>query len=201
MTQDRRHPLLFAAAIWLLLVVAGLSLLSSYESKAGSNSAAPPQWPTTSKLPHENAYTLVLAVHPQCPCTEATLSELALLLARCPEMGADLLFVQPKGFNESWAQSNLWKRAEAMPRVRLFLDPEGTQAALFDAKTSGQASLYSRQGELLFQGGLTAARGHAGDNLGVDSIVAITQHHAPVTRRTSVFGCSLVDEPTRTSTR
>lgn len=196
MNDNRRHPLFFAAAVWLLLVVAGLSLLSSYESKAGPDSAAPHGWPVNSTLPHENAYTLVLAVHPQCPCTVATMDELALLLARCPQLGADILFLQPKGFDENWVEGTLWKRAEAMPRVHCFVDHEGAQTALFGAQTSGQAALYSHEGELLYQGGLTAARGHAGDNLGVDSIVAITQHQTPAVRRTNVFGCSLVDDRT-----
>jgi len=72
-------------------------------------------------------------------------------------------------------------------------DDDGVEAARFGAATSGQVILYDRDGRLLFSGGITASRGHAGDNDGRDAIVSLlgggrgTRHSSPV------FGCSLLE--------
>lgn len=193
MVSRSRTSTLLATAIWLILAIAGMASLSVYESKAEPEIGAPKNWPSRATIARDNGYTLVLAVHPQCPCTAATVEELALLLARCPEMSVDVLFLQPKGFSENWTKSAFWKRIDEMPRTHCIIDPSGATASLFHAETSGQVALYSQAGELLFEGGLTAARGHGGDNIGVDSIVAIASHQSPATRHTNVFGCSLID--------
>jgi hypothetical protein len=44
---------------------------------------------------------------------------------------------------------------------------------------------------LIFSGGLTGSRGHAGDNAGRASVIALLDHGTPSRRSTSVFGCSL----------
>jgi hypothetical protein len=52
--------------------------------------------------------------------------------------------------------------------------------------------LYAPTGKLLFSGGITASRGHEGDNVGRSAIVSfILNGHAPV-NHTPVFGCSLL---------
>jgi hypothetical protein len=51
--------------------------------------------------------------------------------------------------------------------------------------------LYDTAGRLLFSGGITAARGHSGDNAGREAIVALLAG-APTDRtQTPVFGCKL----------
>jgi hypothetical protein len=57
--------------------------------------------------------------------------------------------------------------------------------------TSGQTFLYDARGTLLFSGGITGARGHAGDNAGRASIVALLNRAGAATTSTNVFGCSL----------
>ncbi len=49
----------------------------------------------------------------------------------------------------------------------------------------------TRSGTLLFSGGITGARGHAGDNAGRAAIVALLNQLNPATTATNVFGCSL----------
>jgi hypothetical protein len=44
---------------------------------------------------------------------------------------------------------------------------------------------------LIFSGGITASRGHAGENAGVLALVALLTHGRPERRATSVFGCPL----------
>jgi hypothetical protein len=46
---------------------------------------------------------------------------------------------------------------------------------------------------LLFQGGITASRGHEGENAGENAIVAIVNGRAAPQNKTLVFGCALPD--------
>ena len=50
---------------------------------------------------------------------------------------------------------------------------------------------YDARGALLFSGGITGARGHAGDNAGRRAIVALLNRSPARSRATNVFGCSL----------
>ena len=49
----------------------------------------------------------------------------------------------------------------------------GAEANLFGAATSGQTMVYDPGGRLRFSGGITAARGHYGDNVGVSAIARL----------------------------
>jgi len=82
------------------------------------------------------------------------------------------------------------------------VDENGAEAQRFQSKTSGQTVLYAPSGELLFHGGITIARGHEGDNPGVDVIESLLQHKdaAPVAASTPVFGCELFGSCTRQDT-
>ena len=63
-----------------------------------------------------NRYTLVLAVHPHCPCTRASLDELAVIMTRgSGRVAARVLFVQPEGFSERWAQTDMWRTVRSIP--------------------------------------------------------------------------------------
>jgi len=46
---------------------------------------------------------------------------------------------------------------------------------------------------LLFKGGITSGRGHAGDNAGADAIALLLAAQDPGVRQTPVYGCSLVN--------
>jgi hypothetical protein len=70
-------------------------------------------------------------------------------------------------------------------------DREGADARLFGAFTSGQTFLYNPGGRLLFNGGITASRGHSGDNIGRDGIVALLHGGTFAQNVTPAFGCSL----------
>jgi hypothetical protein len=103
---------------------------------------------------------LVLFAHPECPCTRASLAELARLLARFEDrLTADVVFLRPSDVGAAWDGSDLWRTASAMPGVTAVRDDDGVEAVRFRATTSGAAVLYDARGRLLFRGGLTSARG------------------------------------------
>jgi hypothetical protein len=135
-----------------------------------------------------------MAVHPQCPCTRASIGELERLMAHSNRLvDAYLLFYRPDGVPPDWEQTGLWTRAAAIPGVQVVRDDRGEEAERFGALASGQAMLYSANGDLLFRGGITSSRGHAGDNPGRAAIVALVQHEPTTRTVTPVFGCTLRD--------
>ncbi|MDB6139663.1 MAG: redB [Verrucomicrobiaceae bacterium] len=138
---------------------------------------------------------LVMFAHPRCPCSSASIGELATLMARCQgRLGAQVWFFQPAGETEEWARTDLWRSAATIPGVTVHVDSEGIEARRFNAETSGQVALYSQAGSLLFQGGITLSRGHSGDNPGSDAIEALLCHQFSGPVQTPVFGCALTDK-------
>jgi hypothetical protein len=79
-----------------------------------------------------------------------------------------------------------------MAGVSAAWDPDGREARVFGAQTSGVVFLYDTHGELLFEGGITGSRGHAGENFGADRLAAALRSGRPGAGTPSpVFGCSL----------
>jgi len=100
--------------------------------------------------------------------------------------------VKPAGLPEDWEQTDLWRRAAVIPGVDLTRDDDGAEARRFGAATSGQTVVYDGDGHLLFSGGITAARGHEGDNAGRSAIVSLLASRGAEPTSTPVFGCSLL---------
>src|SRR5687767_4000546 len=78
------RALLIAIAAWAVLTSAGILWIWDYKTTPGSASAPPASWPRAVDLPRSGP-TLVVTLHPLCPCSEATVSELARLMATLAE--------------------------------------------------------------------------------------------------------------------
>lgn len=191
--KKNRVLLIAVCALWLLMVCTGIGFLRNYESTPGVAAAAPAGWPADSRLERAHALsTLVMLAHPRCPCTRASIGELARLMAQSQgRVRAYVLFVKPANFSDEWAQTDLPASAAAIPGVTVVRDDEGVEAGRFHAATSGQTLLYDAQGRLLFSGGITSARGHAGDNAGRTAIVSLLNTDEVTQKETPVFGCPL----------
>ncbi|MDQ3813533.1 MAG: RedB protein [Armatimonadota bacterium] len=190
-----RLVLITSGIVWLLAVVAGLGVMLNYENSPGVAATAPVQWPTNSRIRlAPDRPTLVMLAHPRCPCTRASIGELALLMARCQgKVTAYVLFLKPAGTASDWAKTDLWQSAAAIPGVQVVRDDGGVEARRFGVETSGQTMLFDSAGRLLFSGGITAARGHSGDNAGRSVIVSLLTTGMAERHQTFVFGCSLRD--------
>jgi hypothetical protein len=136
-----------------------------------------------------------MLAHPHCPCTRASLGELARLMAQAQgRVTAYVLFVKPSDFPDGWEKTDLLTSASAIPGVTVVRDDEGVEAGRFRAATSGQTMLYDAGGKLLFSGGITSARGHEGDNAGRAAIVSLLTTDEAGQGGTPVFGCPLFAE-------
>ncbi len=193
---DAKWVLVATGILWVAAICIGLRKILDYEYTPGVAATAPSDWPRQSQLrPAAGRATLVLLAHPHCPCTRASIGELALLMTRCQgKLAAYVLFYRPKEFEASWARSDLWGSAARIPGVTVIEDADGVEAGRFHGATSGQALLYDARGRLLFSGGITESRGHAGENEGRDAVVSLVTHGRATQTRTVVFGCALFDQ-------
>jgi hypothetical protein len=181
--------------LWLGATAGGMAMLWKFENVPGPRLAVPAAWPAASRIPRKPGLaTLVMFVHPQCPCTRASVGELARVMAQSQgRVRASVLFFKPRGCSDSWAQTDLWRAAAAIPGVKVQCDDDGAEAARFGATTSGFVLLYDRSGKLGYNGGITAERGHAGDNDGESAVIAILNGREPRIAAMPVLGCSIED--------
>ncbi len=194
MQLKKGQPILIVVcAAWAVMIAVGLGLLWAYENGPGVAAHPPASWPRESHLNlATDRATLVMTAHPHCPCTRASVGELARLMTQAQgRVTAYVLFLKPEGFSDDWEKTDLWQSAASIPDVSVFVDERGTEARRFHAMTSGQTALYNTEGELLFSGGITGSRGHSGDNAGRSAIVSLLNAGEAEQAETFVFGCPL----------
>ena len=188
-----RRPgrVVFALGVsWLVLVGFGFWCLARYSNTPGETPAPPPRWPSGSALPPPTSRpVLLLFAHPRCPCTRATLEELAgILETHGTRLDTRVLFFRPAG--GGWEEGELWRRAAALP-VCVAWDEGGGEGNRFGVRTSGHVLLFGSDGRLLFSGGITPSRGHAGPSAGREALLALLDGRAPCRTGAEVFGCPL----------
>lgn len=185
----------FFGILWIAAVAGGGRLLLNYETTPGEVGDVPQSWPSRSSVSlAPDRPTLVMIAHPQCPCTRASAAELAQLMARLPNrVRAFVLFYTPRDVAPDWQESDLRKTVAQISGITVVSDIDGLEARRFGAETSGHTFLFDVSGRLLFNGGITASRGHSGDNVGESAIVSIL-NQGRATRQTSVFGCSFHEQ-------
>lgn len=178
---------------WIAAAAVGMSLMMRFNTTAGTAFAAPETWPAQSKLPFQfGRIHLIMLAHPQCPCTRASLAELAEILGRSDgRVKAYVLFYRPSQLPAEWNDDRLVRIAREIPGVAIIDDILGAEAARFGAMTSGHTLLYDAAGNLAFSGGITRARGEAGENPGRQAILQALREAAETAAHTPVFGCPL----------
>jgi hypothetical protein len=181
------------AFVWLLLASGGLWVMAKHQFAPGAPASSGLDWPAGTQIQRAtDRPTLVLFAHPRCPCTRASIAELGEITARCGDhLAVRVLFYKPLEFPSGWEKADLWRSASAIPGASVFSDVDGAAARAFGGLTSGQALLYGADGRLLFRGGITQGRGHAGDNPGRASILSLVSGGAGAFKATPVFGCPI----------
>lgn len=170
---------------WLLAAVGGFWAWERYDATPGADGT-----PTTTPDARSGHWRLTVFAHPRCPCTRAALEEVAGLAAAAPELRVQVLFILPPGLRAGWEHGSSWNRAAQIPNAEVLCDAEGAEARRTGAATSGLAVLTDPTGKVVFRGGLTAARGRAGENVGRRSILDWVGGRTG-TAAAPVFGCPL----------
>jgi len=177
---------------WVGCMVVGFTLLQNYAATAGA-----------SRPPGHDAAALVaahrrpqhaliaMAVHPLCPCTNASLSELGDLLARSlGKCDAVILEYRPLTPQNDWPASPSTRELGGV-KVPVLIDHGGKMATALGAQTSGHAVFIDASGVIRFHGGLTVARGHRGRAPTQDAILAVLEGANFTIAASPVFGCAL----------
>jgi hypothetical protein len=176
---------------WVALVAFGLYVMFAYETTPSRAASAPAVWPTDSAIArNDHGATLVLFAHPACPCTRASLAELAEIARAVPATARiEIVFVIAGSLAD-----RSWELASAIPGAVVAIDT-GIEAARFGVATSGTVVVYDRDGTLQFSGGITGSRGHVGSNVGRRDAAAALAGHIPDHHTHAAFGCALVGGP------
>ncbi len=185
MLHPRSDRVLVVAAVvvWTIVVGAGVWILLRYSNTPGKAANPSADWPSGTSIQRTpGRATLVVFAHPQCPCSESSIGELAQVVRHTQQkLDVHVIFYAPEGETAAWVRAGLWQQASISLETRRF-----------HAATSGQALLYDSGGHLRFSGGITASRGHSGDNDGRNAIVALVLEGSSGRSTTPVFGCSLL---------
>ncbi|MBX9723207.1 MAG: hypothetical protein K2X81_17520, partial [Candidatus Obscuribacterales bacterium] len=138
---------------------------------------------------------LIMFVHPKCPCSNASITELSRIMDKKRNLRATVVFVKPLGVESHWEKTELMRRASSMPNVVVFVDENLIEAHNFEAHTSGETLLYDETGHLLYSGGITVARGHEGDNIGEDRLLKLLEQRKNISSISSpAYGCQFADD-------
>ncbi len=193
-----RHLAAAGLALWGIFTAVGFAAMLTYTNTSGPVTATPVAWPEGTWLQRDSTRAnLVVVLHPRCPCSRATLTELEVILRHCRErVTTHVLFLKPDGFSDESVQSALWHTAVELPDVLVRADEKGQTARRFGATTSGHVALFAADGRRLFHGGITLGRGHQGDNLGRRAVIDLLTGATAQETEHVVFGCPLFsDQP------
>lgn len=136
---------------------------------------------------------MVMAIHPRCPCTRASLNELELQLTRA-QVPVRLYFLTYCDSSGEYKHTTITEKANTMPHSLLLSDPEGQMAKSFGLHQSGALLIGNSRGETQFVGGITTSRSCAGDNPGARAVHSILRGRAPESLRSPVFGCLIASK-------
>jgi len=122
-----------AVFAWLILSIAGVAALWRYELTPGDSATVQPHWPDGVGIsPNDDGPTLIMFVHPRCPCTRASLGELEHILSSCQgSLRACVIAFRPAIAEAGWEHRDLWRTASKLPGIRLLSDIDGTLARRF----------------------------------------------------------------------
>ena len=192
----KRFWISFSAVFWLIGSAGGYFYMFSYNSRPAELAVVSQHWPVRTSLKKTaGSYELVMAVHPQCPCTRASVAELnKILLKMNGKVRAHALVYKPFELSDIWTRTETTGRLDELPFTNVHRDMNGVKALDFGLTTSGQVLLYAPDGKLAFNGGLTAFRGHEGPSLGQKIVYDIVAGRQPSTSVSKVFGCGLAEK-------
>ena len=179
---------------WAGTVGLGFFLLGEYHHRPGHSGAPTSAWPEgTPVAPDPARPTLVMFLHPRCPCSRASVAELAAILARRGDrVAATAVLFRPESSSRDWGRSaGLGPEVAATPGVRILDDPGGATARRFGVETSGHVLLYDLAGRLLYhRRHHPLARPPGRANPGLSAVLArLDGPAAAVAGRGPVFGC------------
>jgi hypothetical protein len=187
-------PWIFLVTVWAVAIAAGVVVLQAYATSPGASGRALPHWPQDSGIPLDGRRpTLLLFLHPACPCSRASVDELDALFSLCRDRVTAYVVRLRTPSLDRQGEHALDRSSGRCEGITIWDDDGGALARRFGVLTSGHVLLYDARGRLLFSGGITPARGHGGDSSGRSAVVAGILGARLDRATTPVFGCPLFE--------
>lgn len=165
-----------------------------YDSTPGTASTIKNSWPSNCKIVRSvKTKTLVMVLHPHCPCSRASLQQVASIMNSKNSPKCLLLFYTPSSFAKDWEKTDLWNQALEISGAELISDIDGIEAQKFGGITSGQTYIFDKAGILNFSGGITIARGHSGECANLAIAKNALEDKFAVSNVTPVYGCPIIE--------
>lgn len=178
-------------SIWLAAIFLGLQALWRYEkTAAATNPEFERQWPRGCRLSLKEGKTLMVFVHPKCPCTKAGLREL-ISLSQKERLDGYICAVVPADAPTDWLDDEFCRECKKIYGLQLLSDSKGQISKEFAASCSGEIFLFDKTGTLKFHGGINLARGHEGANDGLSSLQLALKGNEAL-ESYPVYGCALL---------
>ena len=179
---------------WGIAVATGCAVLAAYAAAPGAQGQSLADWPRLCVIPLEASRpTLLMFLHPLCPCSNASVDELNELVGRYGNrVRAHVVILRSRSLDRGGGPRFDRSLANAAG-ITTWDDEGGALSRRFGVLTSGHVLLYGAGGRLLYTGGITPARGHRGDNFGTRAVLAELLGE-PVERSSApAFGCPLFE--------
>lgn len=198
MTQCIGRNIVIGAWVCALLACAWWQL--GYERTAGPRRNIPLEAPYTRLGANPGRPLVVMALHPRCPCSAASLANLEREALRWPaDVQVRVLRVIPPGVPdpERWIEAPVFRDAARLGPDVLVTDPGAAIAGALGMQTSGHVIVFDTAGHAVFNGGITLLRGQGGESECTRMLAEAVDH---ATRRIPdgaaavslpVFGCQL----------
>ncbi len=195
MTERTTMAKIVGVGAWIVCIAVSFGTLQRYAATAGeAHAPADDAEALIARHRQPDRGLIVMVVHPECPCTEASLAELGDLLARSRgRCTALILHYQPAQIPADWSDPPDYLELGGV-RVAVVADRAGEQALALGALTSGHAVFADSTGVIRFRGGLTLARGHRGRSPAQDAILAQLAGGAASMSVAPIYGCALLPE-------
>jgi hypothetical protein len=186
-------------AAWAVVIAGGALAVAEHDVTPGPPAAAHLSDAAPAGLGLvSGTWNIVMFIHPRCPCSAASLAELAGLSARCGDrLHTSIVIFRPTDKPDRWVHTPTYEAATHLAGATVKFDEDAAIARRMGAFTSGQAFVYDPAGRLAFSGGMTNARDCSGDSVGVERVAALVlQTGAPKgpVSHAAVFGCR-IDSP------
>ncbi|QEG20794.1 hypothetical protein [Mariniblastus fucicola] len=177
----------------LTVSLAGFAVLVDYSSRPGPVAPTPRQFPAQAFPDREKGTpTIVVAYHPKCPCTFATVRCLERLRTefRCkPNLIA--YAYRPESAPDSWIESSSTAILRKFEGTVIDPDAEASVSRQFGARVSGHVFVYDGNDKLVFSGGITPGRGHEGYCEASLQFVRSVNGATTESTQWPIFGCEI----------
>lgn len=188
---------------WIGVLVIGTTISATYENKPGDQGFAPAFAVSNNDVQpaksSKSKFQIIMFVHPKCPCSRASMSELSDLMEKFPDLTATVFFYKPATAKRGWEKTEIWRKASSIKNITPKIDLDGQKAKTYRIVTSGEVLLYDSSQRLVFSGGITGSRGHVGENISEDTIEKILLKRENIVGKSynaPVFGCRIMKDGT-----